>query len=160
MRMRKRINISGIRGTAMVYGARLALEAGFEVRGSDVRLYPPASRMVEALGVPVAGEYAAANLDWEPDCVIIGNALSRGNTEVEAALSRHLHFTCLPVWLIENVLRTRRPVVICGTHGKTTTTALTAFVLDKGIPAWGILSGATRPLFPIPRVWEVRLHPL
>ena len=132
----------------MVAGARLALEAGFEVRGSDVRLYPPASRMVEALGVPVAGEYAAANLDWEPDCVIIGNALSRGNPEVEAALSRHLHYTSLPEWLKENVLRTRRPVVICGTHGKTTTTALTAFVLDKGIPGVGYLIGGDTPAFP------------
>jgi len=146
--MNKRLHFSGIGGTAMVAGARLAIEAGFEVRGSDVRLYPPASRMVAALKVPVAVEYAATNLDWGPDCVIVGNALSRGNPEVEAALSRRMRYTSLPEWLKEHVLRTRRPVVICGTHGKTTTTALTAFVLDKGIPGVGYLIGGDTPAFP------------
>ena len=135
------IHFSGIGGTAMVAGARLAIEAGWEVRGSDMPLYPPASHMVEALGVPVSYGYDAANLDWNPDVVIIGNALSRGNPEVEAALSRHLRYNSLPEWLKENVLRPRRPVVLCGTHGKTTTTALTAHVLDKGMCGVGYLIG-------------------
>ncbi|NUM54890.1 MAG: UDP-N-acetylmuramate:L-alanyl-gamma-D-glutamyl-meso-diaminopimelate ligase [Candidatus Hydrogenedentes bacterium] len=114
----------------MVAGARLAIEAGWEVRGSDNPLYPPTSDMVKALGVPVAEGYAATNLDWDPDVVIIGNVLSRGNVEVEAVLSRKLRYVSLPEWLKEHVLRARRPIAICGTHGKTTTTALTAYLLD------------------------------
>jgi UDP-N-acetylmuramate: L-alanyl-gamma-D-glutamyl-meso-diaminopimelate ligase len=128
---RPKVHFSGIGGTAMVAGARLAIDAGWEVRGSDNPLYPPTSDMVEALGVPVAKGYAPENLDWRPDCVVIGNALSRGNPEVEATLDRRLHYLSLPEWLKENVLRARRPVAICGTHGKTTTTALTAHVLER-----------------------------
>ena len=138
----KKIHFSGIGGTAMVAGARLALEAGFEVRGSDNPLYPPTSVMVEQLGVPVAEGYDAANLDWDPDLVIIGNALSRGNPEVEAVLERKLPYTSLPEWLRETILRRRRPVVICGTHGKTTTTAITAFLLDRlGLEPGYLLGG-------------------
>jgi UDP-N-acetylmuramate: L-alanyl-gamma-D-glutamyl-meso-diaminopimelate ligase len=125
-----KVHFSGIGGTAMVAGARLALEAGWEVRGSDNVLYPPASEMVRDLGVPVAQGYAPENLDWNPDTVIIGNALSRGNPEVETTLERRLHYTSLPEWLKAHVLRARRPVVIAGTHGKTTTTALTAHLLE------------------------------
>lgn len=124
------MHISGIGGTLMVAGARLALEAGWEVRGSDTPLYPPVSEMVTRLGVPVASGYAAENLDWGPGVVVIGNALSRGNPEVEAALERRMRYVSLPEWLKEQVLRARRPVAICGTHGKTTTTAMTAFLLD------------------------------
>ena len=138
---RPSLHFSGIGGTAMVAGARLALEAGWEVRGSDRALYPPTSQMVEALGVPVATEYAGANLDWDPDCVILGNALSRGNPEVETALSRKLHYLSLPEWLKNAVLRARRSVVIAGTHGKTTTAALAAFLLDATGKAPGFLIG-------------------
>lgn len=131
MRKQGSIHFCGIGGTAMVAGARLALEAGWEVRGSDNPLYPPTAHMVEALGVPVARGYAAGNLDWNPDVVIIGNVLSRGNAEVEAALERRMRYMSLPEWLKEHVLRPRRSVAICGTHGKTTTTALTAHVLTQ-----------------------------
>jgi len=124
-----KMHIIGIGGTAMVAGARLAIEAGWEVRGSDQPLYPPTSEMVAALGVPCYSGYAAENLDWGPDLVVIGNALSRGNPEVEAVLSRRLRYVSLPEWLKEHVLLPRRPVVVCGTHGKTTTTAMTAHVL-------------------------------
>ncbi len=127
---RPRVHFSGIGGTAMVAGARLALEAGWEVRGSDNPLYPPTSDMVRALEVPVSQGYAAENLDWGPDVVLLGNALSRGNPEVEAALERSLRYMSLPEWLKEHVLRLRRPVAVCGTHGKTTTTALAAHVLE------------------------------
>ncbi|HQH67974.1 MAG TPA: UDP-N-acetylmuramate:L-alanyl-gamma-D-glutamyl-meso-diaminopimelate ligase [Candidatus Hydrogenedentes bacterium] len=145
---RPSIHFSGIGGTAMVAGARLAIEAGWEVRGSDNPLYPPTSHMVEALGVPVANGYAAANLDWRPDCVILGNALSRGNPEVEAALTRKLHYLSLPEWLKDAVLRTRRPVVIAGTHGKTTTTALAAYLLDASGAEPGFLIGGQPLNFP------------
>jgi UDP-N-acetylmuramate: L-alanyl-gamma-D-glutamyl-meso-diaminopimelate ligase len=138
---RPSVHISGIGGTAMVAGARLALEAGWEVRGSDNPLYPPTSDMVAALGVPVSTGYAAENLDWNPDVVLLGNVLSRGNAEVEATLERGLRYQSLPEWMKENVLRQRRPVAICGTHGKTTTTALTAHVLDACGLAPGYLIG-------------------
>ena len=136
-----RVHFSGIGGTAMVAGARLALEAGWEVRGSDKPLYPPTSEMVEALGVPVAVGYQASNLDWGPDLVLIGNALSRGNAEVEAVLERRIPYASLPEWLKSVVLRPRHPVAICGTHGKTTTTALTAFLLDRAGLNPGFLIG-------------------
>ena len=144
----KRVHFSGIGGTAMVAGARLALEAGWEVRGSDNPLYPPTSVMVEQLGVPVATGYNAANLDWDPELVVIGNALSRGNPEVEAVLERKLHYVSLPEWLKDNVLRPRRPVVICGTHGKTTITALAAYLLDRAGLEPGFLIGGQPLDFP------------
>jgi UDP-N-acetylmuramate: L-alanyl-gamma-D-glutamyl-meso-diaminopimelate ligase len=87
--------------------------------------------MVAALGVEVREGYKAENLDWNPDLVVIGNALSRGNPEVETALTRRMHFQSLPEWMKDHVLRPRRPIVCCGTHGKTTTTAMTAFLLDQ-----------------------------
>ncbi len=138
---RLRVHFCGIGGTAMVAGARLALEAGWEVRGSDQPLYPPTSEMVARLGVPVATRYAAENLDWNPDLVVIGNVLSRGNPEVEATLERGLHYVSLAEWIKDVVLRARRPVVISGTHGKTTTTALTAFLLDRAGLAPGYFIG-------------------
>lgn len=145
---RRTVHFSGIGGTAMVAGARLAIEGGWEVRGSDARLYPPASEMVEALGVPVAQGYGPENLDWKPDLVIIGNALSRGNPEVEAVLDRGLPYASLPEWLKEHVLRGRRPVAVCGTHGKTTTTALTTHVLDQCGLNPGFLIGGQPLNFP------------
>ncbi|MFO7976972.1 MAG: Mur ligase family protein [Candidatus Hydrogenedentota bacterium] len=147
-RSKPSIHFSGIGGTAMVAGARLAIEAGWDVRGSDSPLYPPTSYMVEALGVPVAVGYDAANLDWSPDCIILGNALSRGNPEVEAALTHKLHYVSLPEWLKDAVLRTRRPVVIAGTHGKTTTTALAAYLLDVSGTEPGFLIGGQPLNFP------------
>lgn len=143
-----RLHFSGIGGAAMVAGARIAIEDGWEVRGSDMPLYPPTSEMAAALGVPVYEGYAAANLDWNPDVVIIGNALSRGNPEVEAALDSALLYTSLPEWLKNHVLRRRRPVVVCGTHGKTTTTAITAYLLDRCGLAPGFLIGGQPLDFP------------
>ena len=135
------IHFSGIGGTAMVAGARLAIEAGWDVRGSDGPLYPPTSDMVKALGVKTYEGYRSENLDWNPDLVIIGNALSRGNPEVEVALTRRMHFLSLPEWMKDHVLRDRRPIVCSGTHGKTTTTALTAFLLDRAGLGGGWLIG-------------------
>lgn len=143
-----RLHICGIGGTAMVAGARLALEAGWEVRGSDNPLYPPTSHMVEALGVPVAVGYAAENLDWDPGVVLVGNALSRGNPEVEAVLSRRMCYQSLPEWLKEHVLRARRPIAVCGTHGKTTTTALIAWMLHAAGIDPGYLIGGMPLGFP------------
>jgi len=126
-----KVHFIGVGGTAMVAGARLALEMGWEVRGSDNPLYPPTSLMVEALGIKTYQGYKASNLDWKPDIVIVGNALSRGNEEVEELLRRRIPYTSLPEWLKNNLLWDRRPVAVCGTHGKTTTTTLITYLLEK-----------------------------
>jgi UDP-N-acetylmuramate: L-alanyl-gamma-D-glutamyl-meso-diaminopimelate ligase len=98
--------------------------------------------MVRTLGVEVYEGYRAENLDWDPDMVVIGNALSRGNPEVEIALTRRMHFLSLPEWMKDHVLRDRRPVVCTGTHGKTTTTAMTAFLLDRaGLGGGWLIAG-------------------
>lgn len=125
------VHFSGVGGTGMVAGARIAIDAGWDVRGSDNPLYPPTSEMVKSLDIPVYEGYAASNLDWNPDIVVLGNALSRGNEEVEAVLERGIHYTSFPDWLKDAVLRDRCPVAITGTHGKTTTTAITAHVLHE-----------------------------
>ncbi|MEX2015312.1 MAG: Mur ligase domain-containing protein, partial [Candidatus Hydrogenedentales bacterium] len=143
-----RVHFSGVGGTGMVGAPRRALEAGWAVRGSDGPLYPPTFEMVAALGVPIAEGYAAENLDWDPDVVVIGNALSRGNAEVESALDRHMHYVSMPEWVKDAVLRDRRPVVIAGTHGKTTTTAMAAFLLDRAGRNPGFLIGGQVHDFP------------
>lgn len=112
------VHFSGVGGTGMVAGARLALESGWEVRGSDMPLYPPTSEMVKALNIPIYEGYAASNLDWNPDVVVIGNALSRGNDEVEAVLDRGMHYISFPEWLKDALLRDRCPVVIAGKIGR------------------------------------------
>ncbi|MBZ0264482.1 UDP-N-acetylmuramate:L-alanyl-gamma-D-glutamyl-meso-diaminopimelate ligase [bacterium] len=127
----QKIHFSGIGGLAMLSGARLAKAAGWEVRGSDNPLYPPASEMLKKLDVQLYEGYKASNLDWNPDIVVIGNALSRGNEEVEAVLSRRFKYVSLPEWLKNDVLQHRKPVVITGTHGKTSTTTLTAHLLNE-----------------------------
>ncbi len=145
-----KVHFCGIGGVAMSAAARLAIELGCEVRGSDNPLYPPASDMVEALNVPVASGYDPKNLLWNPDVVVVGNALSRGNPEVEAFLEQRLPYVSMPEWIKQEVLRKRRPVVITGTHGKTTTTALTAFVLDKAGLEPGFLIGGQAINFAFP----------
>jgi len=144
-----RVHFSGIGGLAMLAGARLALDQGWEVRGSDQPLYPPASDLVNALNVKVYTGYAAENLSWEPDLVVIGNALSRGNPEVEAILKHSTPYTSLPEWIKEVLLRSRKVVAVCGTHGKTTTTALITFLLDRCGQKPGFLVGGAPLDFPV-----------
>ncbi len=133
-----KIHFIGIGGTGMLAGARIAIEAGFEVRGSDNPLYPPASEMVKELGVTIYTGFAEQNLEWKPDLVVVGNAFSRGQVEVEEMLRRRIPYTSLPEFLRLHVLRQRRPVVVAGTHGKTTTTTLTAYLMHAcGLePGW------------------------
>jgi UDP-N-acetylmuramate: L-alanyl-gamma-D-glutamyl-meso-diaminopimelate ligase len=121
----------GICGTAMGQAARLARAAGHEVAGADLGVYPPMSAVLAKAGIRVHEGYDPARLAaLAPDLVVIGNAMSRGNPEVEWLLdARALPFTSLPAMLHDLVLRTRRNLVICGTHGKTTTTALAAYLL-------------------------------
>jgi UDP-N-acetylmuramate: L-alanyl-gamma-D-glutamyl-meso-diaminopimelate ligase len=126
-----KIHLSAVCGTAMASLAGLLREQGHEVTGSDQDVYPPMSTQLEALGIPIRSPYAEANVPEDADLVVIGNALSRGNPEVEAVLDRRQRYTSLPALVAEEFLRPRRSLVVAGTHGKTTTTALLAFLLDR-----------------------------
>jgi UDP-N-acetylmuramate: L-alanyl-gamma-D-glutamyl-meso-diaminopimelate ligase len=105
---------------------------GHRVTGSDENVYPPMSTMLEGLGIRLMQGYDAAHLDPAPDCVVIGNAIPRGNPEVEHALTHRLLYRSLPEVLKEEFIRGRRSLVIAGTHGKTTTTSLAAWVINQG----------------------------
>jgi UDP-N-acetylmuramate: L-alanyl-gamma-D-glutamyl-meso-diaminopimelate ligase len=138
-----RIYFMGICGTAMGNAALLARAAGHEVLGADTGVYPPMSTVLAEAGVSLHEGYDAERLAaLAPDLVVIGNAMSRGNPEVEWLLdTRALRFTSLPALLNETVLATRKNIVVCGTHGKTTTTALTAFLLRENGRDPGFLIG-------------------
>ena len=126
-----KVHLSAVCGTAMASLAGLLREQGHEVTGSDQDVYPPMSTQLEALGIEVRSPYAEANVPRDADLVVIGNALSRGNPEVEAVLDRRQRYTSLPALVAEAFLRERRSLVVAGTHGKTTTTSLLAFLLDR-----------------------------
>jgi UDP-N-acetylmuramate: L-alanyl-gamma-D-glutamyl-meso-diaminopimelate ligase len=126
-----KIHLSAVCGTAMASLAGLLREQGHEVTGSDQDVYPPMSTQLEALGIPILAPYAEANVPADADLVVIGNALSRGNPEVEAVLERRQRFTSAAALLGEEFLRPRRSLVVAGTHGKTTTTSLLAFLLHE-----------------------------
>ena len=124
----KHIHLSGICGTAMASLAGLLREEGYRVTGSDAAAYPPMSDLLHEMGVPVAQPYAEANLDPVPDLVVIGNALSRGNPEVERVLDERIPFTSMAAVLHDEFLKGRGSLVVAGTHGKTTTTSMLAWI--------------------------------
>jgi UDP-N-acetylmuramate: L-alanyl-gamma-D-glutamyl-meso-diaminopimelate ligase len=126
-----KIHLSAICGTAMASLAGLLRDRGHEVTGSDQDVYPPMSTQLETLGIPIRSPWAEANVPEDADLVVIGNALSRGNPEVEAVLDRRQRYTSLPGLLAEEFLRPRISLVVAGTHGKTTTTSLLAHLLDR-----------------------------
>jgi UDP-N-acetylmuramate: L-alanyl-gamma-D-glutamyl-meso-diaminopimelate ligase len=138
-----KIYFMGICGTAMGNAALLARAAGHEVLGADTGVYPPMSTVLATAGITLHEGYDPARLAQQaPDLVVIGNAMSRGNPEVEWLLdTRAIAFTSLPALLAEFVLKGRRNIVIAGTHGKTTTTALTAFLLRENGRDPGFLIG-------------------
>ncbi len=138
-----KIYFMGIAGTAMGNAALLARQAGHEVTGADTGVYPPMSTVLASAGIDFHEGYDPRRLEaLAPDLVVVGNAISRGNAEVEWLLSsRALPFTSLPALLHDVVLRARRNIVIAGTHGKTTTTALTAFLLRENGRDPGFLIG-------------------
>ena len=105
---------------------------GHRVTGSDEHVYPPMSTMLEGLGIQTMQGYDAAHLTPAPDCVIVGNAIPRGNPQLEETLNRRLPYRSLPEVLKAEFIRGRRSLVVAGTHGKTTTTSLAAWVMDQG----------------------------
>lgn len=135
------IHILGICGTFMGGLAVIAKQLGHHVTGSDQNIYPPMSTQLEQQGIELRSGYASANLEPAPDRVIIGNALSRGNPEVEAVLNRGLRYTSGAEWLYDDVLQTRWVLAVAGTHGKTTTTAMLSWILDQAGLEPGFLVG-------------------
>ena len=106
-------------------------EQGYEVTGSDQNVYPPMSTFLADRKIEVISGYAEQNLAHKPDLVVIGNAISRGNPEAEFVLDHRLRYCSLPELLKEFFIRGKRSIVVAGTHGKTTTTAMTAFLLQQ-----------------------------
>jgi len=137
-----KIHVLGICGTFMGGLALLARELGHTVSGTDANTYPPMSLLLEQAGIRVLEGYAASNLDEQPDLVVIGNALSRGNPCVEHVLNAGLPYISGPQWLREEVLGNRQVLAVAGTHGKSTTASILAWILDFAGRQPGFLIGA------------------
>jgi UDP-N-acetylmuramate: L-alanyl-gamma-D-glutamyl-meso-diaminopimelate ligase len=127
-----KIHLIGICGTAMATVAAMLKRKGLDVRGSDQDVYPPMSDFLAAEHIPVLAGYAPEHITGDLDLVIVGNAISRGNPELEEVLDRKIRYCSLPETIREHFLWGARSIVIAGTHGKTTTTALTGWLLTSG----------------------------
>src|SRR5271157_2907932 len=130
MTQKKHIHLIGICGTAMASLAGMLQERGFRVTGSDAASYPPMSTFLESLGIAVAQPFAETNLNPRPDLVVVGNALSRGNVELERVLDERIPFCSLPQILHDEFLVGKDVLVVAGTHGKTTTTSMLAWIFE------------------------------
>ena len=133
--------IAGIGGTLMAGVAQLARAAGHQVDGCDNPLYPPVSTLLAESGITWREGYDPAHLSPAPDCVLFGNALSRGNPLVEAVLDRRIPYASAPAWLGQHILRNRRVLAVAGTHGKTTTSSMLAWILQASGLEPGFLIG-------------------
>jgi UDP-N-acetylmuramate: L-alanyl-gamma-D-glutamyl-meso-diaminopimelate ligase len=127
-----RVHLIGICGTAMATLAAMLKHEGLDVRGSDQDVYPPMSDFLASEGIPVFSGYRAEHIIADIDLVVVGNAISRGNPEVEEVLDRKIRYVSLPEAIREQFLWGARSIVIAGTHGKTTTAALTGWLLTHG----------------------------
>src|SRR5580692_10158300 len=126
----RHIHLSGICGTAMASLAGLLQLQGHRITGSDKAAYPPMSDLLRSLGIPILESFSEANLSPTPDLVVIGNALSRGNPEVECVLDKRIRFTSMAALVHDEFLRGRESLVVAGTHGKTTTTSMLAWIYE------------------------------
>ncbi len=124
----KHVHVIGIGGSAMSPLALMLREKGFRVTGSDSGVYPPASTLLEKLGIPFSNSFDVANLHPAPDLVVVGNIIARGNPELEEVLDRKIPYRSLPEVLEETFLPGKHSIVVSGTHGKTTTTAMLAWI--------------------------------
>ena len=143
------IHILGICGTFMGSLALLAREAGHTVSGCDANVYPPMSDLLRAGGIRITEGFDPDQLDPPPDMVVVGNAMSRGNPLVEAVLNRGLPYTSGPQWLAEHVLHDRWVLAVSGTHGKTTTAGMLAWLLEAAGMEPGFLIGGAPGNFPV-----------
>jgi len=139
MQTSKHIHLIGICGTAMASLAGMLQARGHRITGSDAAAYPPMSDVLAALGIPLHQPYAEANLSPRPDLVIVGNAISRGNVELEHVLDTRIPFTSMAAVLHDEFLPQRESLVVAGTHGKTTTTSMLAWIYET--------ASRTRPEF-------------
>ena len=140
-------HLIGIGGTAMGSLAGMLIKAGHRVTGSDEAVYPPMSDELERLGISVFEGYRPENLDRRPDVIVIGNAISRGNPELEHLLNEGLYYTSMPAVIQEEFLRGRHSIVVAGTHGKTTTTSLMAWAMDQAGQSPSFLIGGVAENF-------------
>src|SRR3569833_188495 len=124
----RRVHLIGICGTVMASLAGMLKERGFDVRGSDAAAYPPMSDYLAELGIEVMQPFDVKNLEPAPDVVVIGNAISRGNVELEQVLNIRLPFTSMSSLVYDEFIRGRESLVIAGTHGMTTTTSMLALI--------------------------------
>ncbi|NOT84994.1 MAG: UDP-N-acetylmuramate:L-alanyl-gamma-D-glutamyl-meso-diaminopimelate ligase, partial [Methylococcaceae bacterium] len=124
------IHILGICGTFMGGLALIARQLGYQVSGSDQHVYPPMSTQLAEQGIVLLEGYKAENLNPKPDLVVIGNAMTRGNPEVEAVLNSGLKYISGPQWLAEHVLQDKWVLAVAGTHGKTTTSSMLSWILE------------------------------
>ena len=143
----KHLHIIGICGTFMGNLAIMAREIGYHVTGSDLNAYPPMSDLLSEQNIEVAPGYNPDNLKVRPDLVVVGNTISRSNPEVDTMLNLGIDYTSGPQWLYENILRDKKVIVIAGTHGKTTTTSMVAWILEYAGYEPGYLIGGVSQNF-------------
>ena len=143
------IHILGICGTFMGSLAQLAKALGHRVTGCDANVYPPMSTQLEAAGIELTEGFDPAQLEPRPDLVVIGNAMTRGNPAVEAVLDRGIPYTSGPQWLCDHLLQDKWVLAVAGTHGKTTTSSMLAWILEYANMAPGYLIGG------VPRNFDV-----
>ncbi|MEA3243678.1 MAG: UDP-N-acetylmuramate:L-alanyl-gamma-D-glutamyl-meso-diaminopimelate ligase [Pseudomonadota bacterium] len=136
-----KIHILGICGTFMGGLAILAREAGFEVEGCDANVYPPMSTQLQEQGITLKQGYSAGHLDPAPDQLVVGNAMSRGNAAIEYMLNQGMRYTSGPQWLAEQLLQDRWVLAVAGTHGKTSTASMLAWILEVAGLKPGFLIG-------------------
>jgi len=137
----KKIYFLAIAGTAMASLAAMMKEKGYEVYGSDDGIYPPMSTFLAENNIPVFDGFDPSHLSPKPDLVVVGNVISRGNVEIEEILARHIPYISLPDAIREFFIRGHRSIVVTGTHGKTTTTSLLAWIFDFAGRKPGFLIG-------------------
>ena len=135
------LHILGLSGTFMSALALLARESGFQVTGSDAHCYPPVSDLLTANGITWTDGYEDDTQALKADCVIVGNAMKRGMPVIESVLEAGIAYTSGPQWLAEHILPHRRVLAVAGTHGKTTTTSMLAFILSQAGLEPGFLIG-------------------
>lgn len=128
---RKHYHLIGICGTAMASLAGMLIQQGHEVTGSDENVYPPMSLELERLGIAASEGYRPENIVGRPDFVVVGNAITRGNPELEFVLTEKLYYTSMAAVVQDNFIRGHHSIVIAGTHGKTTTTSLMAWAMER-----------------------------
>src|SRR5579875_3133587 len=126
----RHVHLIGICGTAMASLAGMLRAKGHRVTGSDTAAYPPMSDQLRSMGIPIMEPYSEKNLEPRPDLVVVGNAISRGNLELERVLDERIPMTSMAALVHDEFLQGRDRFIVCGTHGKTTTTSMLAWIFE------------------------------